>query len=1025
MTRRLPMLAILLCLLGGRATPALAVPPADAIFVQAEDFATDGKAWVVKEQTDPYAPDSGLKHLWGPTGGPGTATREVDIPAAGRYTVWVRYTVMAAGPPSQRGALALAVRQGDRKLSEGRFDEQPPEQDPGYVHRYNWGKFEADLTAGKATLELSKLAPIDCSGWTRYVDCVLLTTDAAYAPNLADFQPKTWLRVTLGPNQTTPIYIHCFADHFRDPWYMHFALSKDGFEIGVGPRRGKAVYLAAGESTPWCDITPAVHEDRGARLELRGAEAYSYTRWLPSFDATFEFATAPVESAIVKRITRQGPGAGLEIIVPGLPSKATADKIRTDDEYCAENTALARKLPAVGFGRRPRKFPLFLGMSMRSELFRPEIRQAEYRIAAALGFNGTGDALDPLMASLGFCQTHSGTESWFLRNGCYGQPETEKIKAGIERSVKAWGASPPPAYLMAMDEPAANSLEHCAACEGCRTAFRAWLKDDRRLTPEALGAQSWDEVKPATGADKGQQPALYYYSQLFRQKTFADFLRLQTDEIARQWPGSPPVTVNFSDGAVYEANMYLLADYYEVFRTRALSLAWSEDWSNIASTYQCCGYNAELLRSATMDHRQPLGMYLITSYGRTPLDVKLKAYSSLGRGVSMLCCYYYGPTYVTHEGNWYLKRDMYQPVTELAHEIGGAEDLLTRARRVRSQVAFLYSRASDLWTMGDDDLYGHERMHAYLALTHAQVPVDFLSEEDVAEGRLKDYKALYVFGPNLLASAAKPLGAWVKAGGVLYLSAGAAVADELNRPARPLDQALGFGRGEVVTLQRHVGPGRYLTSLKVQGTVSLGKGSLDILGTKQALNAPASQPPRGAETIARFADGGVAAESLPSGRGKVFLCGTMPGLSYIRKALALRDALGSPAPRPDDRLAFDTLGSFSNLKPNELSYNPWEYPAPERDLLLRPVQAAKIVAPVVLDKPVVESFYLEAPQGAVVTLANYTLRPIPSLSVTVRVPRRVKRVESVRGGALKFSASAGTVTAKVPLRDTDMLKLYW
>ncbi|HUS80534.1 MAG TPA: hypothetical protein VM283_04640, partial [Armatimonadota bacterium] len=140
---------------------------------------------------------------------------------------------------------------------------------------------------------------------------------------------------------------------------------------------------------------------------------------------------------------------------------------------------------------------------------------------------------------------------------------------------------------------------------------------------------------------------------------------------------------------------------------------------------------------------------------------------------------------------------------------------------------------------------------------------------------------------------------------------------------------------------------------------------------------------------------------------------------------AARDAQGSPVPDPADPLDWATRGSFSNLRPGELSYNPWEYPEPERELLLLPVTAAGVARPVELDRPLVEAFYLEGEAGAVVTLANYSLQPIERLRVTVRPKSPVTRLESVRRGALQFETDGQTITLEIPLLDTDMLKLYW
>jgi hypothetical protein len=65
-------------------------------------------------------------------------------------------------------------------------------------------------------------------------------------------------------------------------------------------------------------------------------------------------------------------------------------------------------------------------------------------------------------------------------------------------------------------------------------------------------------------------------------------------------------------------------------------------------------------------------------------------------------------------------------------------------------------------------------------------------------------------------------------------------------------------------------------------------------------------------------------------------------------------------------------------------------------------------------------------RGVVVPLANYTLRPVETLSLTVRVPRPVSRVESARRGLLPLTARRGNeVIVTLPLEATDFVKLYY
>jgi len=95
------------------ATGLALAQPEDLIVVQGEDFACATDAWVARDQSSRYAPDSALRHLWGARGGEGVATAPVELPAAGRWTIWVRHTVARSSTPGARAPFAFEVRRGD------------------------------------------------------------------------------------------------------------------------------------------------------------------------------------------------------------------------------------------------------------------------------------------------------------------------------------------------------------------------------------------------------------------------------------------------------------------------------------------------------------------------------------------------------------------------------------------------------------------------------------------------------------------------------------------------------------------------------------------------------------------------------------------------------------------------------------------------------------------------------------------------------------------------------------------------
>jgi hypothetical protein len=74
----------------------------------------------------------------------------------------------------------------------------------------------------------------------------------------------------------------------------------------------------------------------------------------------------------------------------------------------------------------------------------------------------------------------------------------------------------------------------------------------------------------------------------------------------------------------------------------------------------------------------------------------------------------------------------------------------------------------------------------------------------------------------------------------------------------------------------------------------------------------------------------------------------------------------------------------------------------------------------------VDAVYMTCDQGILVPLANYTLRPIPRLSLSVQASRQIARVESSRLGRIDFTPRAdGRIDLSLPLDATDFVKLYY
>jgi hypothetical protein len=290
----------------------------------------------------------------------------------------------------------------------------------------------------------------------------------------------------------------------------------------------------------------------------------------------------------------------------------------------------------------------------------------------------------------------------------------------------------------------------------------------------------------------------------------------------------------------------------------------------------------------------------------------------------------------------------------------------------------------------------------------------------VAEDELKSYRVCYLSGPNLTRTAATRLVAWVKQGGILVMSAGAASRDECNRPLKVLDEVLPATRGEAQEIQPHMGSGGSIDTLRLLDSVTAEKGeaTLGVFSVKQAL-----VPNSGSQILARSKEG-PAYVTRTVGQGRVYQAGFLPGLSYMHPAVVARRAMGEAAGKSE----IQDIPDSSEVVPEKAllrrSASPWKYPAGIRELLAKPVIAAGVSLPVQCDVPLVDAVLMEGDRGAVVPLANYTLQPLKKVTLTVKTKQRIERVESVHHGTIAFVRKApDQVEFSLPLRETDFVLL--
>ncbi len=1007
---------------------ALYIPArAETVFIEAESFTPASDGWK-SHQNSQTRGASAVRTLNGATGDKsGTAVSDLIRPKkpGARYRIWVRH-----GHHSRfRGPFQVSALGVKGIIAVETFDLEPLSgvRDWDYV----WRHF--DLPADEPfRLQLSKHLNRNCTSYARNVDCFLITDDQDLVPDHLPYGPQTWLRVKLADVYEKPLQIHIFADHHRSPWYGHWHLSTAGAAKGLRPE--KKDLLASGETTPWCNITPMLYQDSGAILNITAR--YTYTERADRLQGVFEFATAPDESAIIRRMDVDSVPNGLVIAMPpNLVSEENRSRFKRDREFAEATGKIADAFPWPTIGRKPEQIPFFVSASVGG--YGTPVDQAvqdrEWKTLAYFGFSNRD-------------QYAMHGRIWRMLGGSYCRPDlaTMRKNAGLYRNEfeQAGHHLEDISFCMLTDEPTGQPTAFMAEDPSYHTAFRDWLKNDLEKTPQDLLVPDWNAVKPVVDTRRDEHPALYYFTQRFRTRALGDFMAVQKRILEDTYDGSFPTLVNFSDGATYTANFYAQGvDYFELLDNDGQNAIWGEDWANGSSSYQCGAYNVDLMRAAARDRGQTIGHYLIAHAGRKSWDIKTKAAGETARGVRIWKNFSYGTSWGSHEGGpswkshtWYNHPEVWQANAEVVREIGGAEDLLIDAVADPAEVAVLYSTSSDAWQVGRNHAYGFNRMHTWMALSHAQIPVDFIAERQIERGQLAGRKVCYLSGPNLTRAAALKLRDWVKFGGSLFLSAGAAMRDEFNRPMDILSDLVPAERKPVVTAQDYRNSGSYVHILKPVDTATVDGAAMEVLSVRQL-----QTPKQGARTMARFSDGTPALIHGKAGRGAVFSAGFLPALDYIKQAVVARrsliaehdDALKSAALQghnPAPAINLPDAKETRSVDPRiDRSYNPWQFPAKIRDFLLTPVRSAKVQPLLECNIPLIDAIPLRSPKGIVIPLANHTLITRPNIRLTLRTgDQPIDRVESIHHGNIGYSVKeAGTIIINLPLAASDYVKVHF
>jgi hypothetical protein len=1060
------------------------------LMVEAEDFEVRSPGWKVMPFRDNYYCStfavtflSRMGCLGAPEqiapGKKAVAEKAINIPYADTYDLLARYE-----QPFQFSVeFTVEVEQGGKVVASfpcGRLTDPKiwglNNHQRVAMERYPWSGTDnivwqqpgnVKLAAGAATLRLIAAAQMDGdkereNAARRHVDVICLTNDKAgieaqKKANYLEFDGwlvqdgDLFIRFTnpadgFGPvipivapydlGQHSPYYVHIRdwpktqvlkSGRVVSPTKYQIAgprselVKSDQLMPVIEPPKGEIPddqYFKPGEKTGWVplgNVLDALNNSQWyPQAQYKGKAEGAYLR--------LEFGIPDGKGGIkvVKDITVKGPAAAMSPVCFDIPGCANPNRelaavlskkywmpaIRTQKEVLEWLNGEVAKFPQIG--SVPKRMPFYniMGFSSGLSAF-PEAKQ----LALSLGDNTSVDAI--------------GKKRELVAH--WSDPSLDWIKKQ-ESSRK--GGFDDLAIVSYGDE------IHLPPVPLTDTEFAAWLKErgvafDGKVEFIAPKAK----MTPADIKAMKEHP-LYYYSQIAAEEKGGKSFAAGT---AYYKTKGVLTGANYSPHANY---LVTEIDYIRPFKLRAMSMPWTEDyaWQIAEFSPQVVGYLVSGLRAGAKYDNLPIHMYVMPhSPGQIPSEFRQSFYTSVAHGARIINYFCATPSAVGYTENYVDSYDlgMWKQIHRCTHEAGMFEDYVVDGSVRPAKVGLLLSSVDEVVTGVNNfslALHNNERKAIYYALRHSQVPVDFVSEDDVIDGRAKDYSLIYVTQQYVHSRCIDSLQKWCEAGGTLVALCGGGFFNEFQK-GNPAAAKLYGANGPKITADPNL-VSKYLLKENVP---FLSKHDLPLYEPIDRVNWNLAGLPKidpdpnpspnhifnvpvivwkqaleltDGKTIGKFKDGSPAVVSKTHGKGKAVLFGFLPGQAYLKSALPVR---------PVDRGA--NPDSFNHYLPN--SMNQHLRARLVDDFLLG--AAGRDVRSVTTSDGLVETSCIDTPAKdgmpakLAVPLVNWSGGEITTLTITIRGVDKVSRVRSIERGELKFTQLKGSLQIVIPLDVADML----
>jgi beta-galactosidase len=508
-------------------------------------------------------------------------------------------------------------------------------------------------------------------------------------------------------------------------------------------------------------------------------------------------------------------------------------------------------------------------------------------------------------ASPGFCIDHAGVRG-----------EVEKFlrelsaRANRSKALYGWDVWSEPHVINWAWFPYLSNAEFCF-CPHTQARFRDWLKA-KYGTLDALnlawyrGFERWDQVEPPRASTILSYTDYLDWREFITDKLTGD-LKTRVDSIRRADKGHP-ITSHAAVPGLFTSPtdgygdpddwmMSATADSFgtSIYPKHAASVRPWPHWQMAAGL--------DFSRSAGRSYGKGFWIgELQAGQGVTGMriqepvvagDLEYWMWKVLSHGARQISVYAWYPMNSGYESNGYGLINLDGTLTDRSRAAGAVAAKIHRSapeilatEPARAEIAVLYNRLShmvggaqpSLARLGNaprDSMMGLHR-----AFTEAQVPVDFVHPDDVTQGRLGQYKILFLPYPVMLwKNVGEAVARYIQEGGTVVAEARLAWNDERGFST---DIIPGFGLDEVFGARETI-----IRPVEKAAFVLEAAGELPGMKAGEAVAAEAFEeelePLAGARVLARFANGAPAVVARDYGKGKAILIGSFVAMAYQRQ----------------------------------------------------------------------------------------------------------------------------------------------